>query len=369
MISFLFIDTERVWRGGQDQLFTLLRGLSRRGHAVHLACHPDTLMEKRSRELGLHIYPLLVRCEIGPAAFLKIASILSQVRPDILAFNTPRPILMGNLASRLSRVRARIIFRRVSFPLHKGWLTRIKYNWGIDCIIAISESIRGQLVTCGVPADRIRTVYEGIDLSLYPQRRYPGDNSAGEPVVIGTLAHMSPEKGLSHLVHAASLIPDVHKRMRFVLVGDGECRAALEQQVRETGLDTCFHFAGFQSRTAEYLRSFDIFVLPSLSEGLSSSILAAMATGLPVVATNVGGIPELITHGRNGALVAPADPLALAGEMEYLAQNLEERIRMGTEGRAIVEERFTLQRKIIETEELCATLLGKAERVSREAHA
>lgn len=357
MISFLFVDTERVWRGGQDQLLSLLRGLLQRGHEVHLICQPKTLLEERTREVGVFVHPVSIRSEAGLIAFFRVLAVLHKIHPQVLAFNTPRPILLGNLASRLTPVRVRIIFRRVSFPLRKNPVTRLKYNLGIDCIVAISESIHCQLQAGGVPAPKIRTIYEGMDLTLYPKLDRPILSNSGEPAVVGTVAHLSREKGLAYLVRAAAMIPDVHSRMRFVIVGEGDCRNELENEVRERGLQQSFQFLGFQKSTAGFLRSFDLFVLPSLSEGLSSAILTAMATSLPVVATNVGGIPELIRDGENGLLVPPADPDALARAIERLAMNPGERYRMGQAGRKLMEERFTLQRKILETEQLCVSLL------------
>ena len=359
MMSFLFVDTERVWRGGQDQLLTLLRGLSLRGHRLHLVCHPQTLLEERAREAMVTVHPLTVRSEVGPLCFLRMLWILSRVRPDILAFNTPRPILPGNLASRLAGVKARIIFRRVNFPLRKNMVSRLKYNWGIDCIVTVSESIRQQLQLDGVPGSRIRTIYEGMDLTPFPRREAPNPRRPGEPMVVGTVAYFSPEKGLCHLVDAAALIPNVHTRMRFVLVGDGACRRDLENQVRIRGLQDCFHFAGFQNRPAPYLSTFDCFVLPSLSEGLSSSILSAMAASLPVISTRVGGIPELIRNEENGLLVPPADPVALAQAIQRVADNPVEAFDMGRHGRLRAEKQFTLQRMILQFEQLCASFLPR----------
>jgi L-malate glycosyltransferase len=369
MISFLFVDTERVWRGGQDQLFALLQGLCKRGHIVHLACPPGTLLEERARNAGIRIHPFAMRSEIGPIAFLHLLGILWRARADVLAFNTPRPILLGNLASRFIRVRARIIFRRVSFPLRKGIFARLKYTWGIHSIVAISESIRFQLQAGGIPSARIKTIYEGLDLSGFPRRQHAGVQRTNDTIIIGSVAHLSPEKGLSHLIEAASLIPDARSQMRFVIVGDGECREELERQVRERNLEDCFYFAGFQNQTSTYLYSFDIFVLPSLSEGLSSSILSAMAASLPVIATDVGGIPELIRHEQEGLLVSPGDPISLAQAIQRLCRDSEGRLRMGRSGRARVEERFTLQRKIVETELLCESLIKQSARVERAAHA
>ena len=256
-------------------------------------------------------------------------------------------------------MRARIIFRRVNFPLRKGPMTRLKYNWGIHCIIAISESIKAQLKADGVEPARISTVYEGLDLEGCEPRRSPITRAPGEPLLMGTVAHLSAEKGLTYLIQAAALIPEVHSKMRFVVVGDGRCRKELEDLVRARKLEKCFRFEGFQEQTNQYFESFDIFILPSLSEGLSSSILTAMAMALPVIATRVGGIPELISDGENGLLVRPADAAALAQAIRRLAANPEERFRMGQLGRVRMEKQFTLQRKIDETELLCESLLKK----------
>jgi glycosyltransferase involved in cell wall biosynthesis len=369
MFSFLFIDTERVWRGGQDQLLTLIKGLHQRGHRVHLICHPRTLLQKRAFDLGVVVHPVAVRNEIDLIALLCFIPILRKVRPEVLAFNTPKAILLGTLGSRFTSVGARIIFRRVNFPLQKSLFTRFKYTWGIDCIVAISESIRLQLQLCGIPVSKIRTIYEGMDLSLYPKRIPPKTRRPDEPTVIGTVAHLSPEKGLHYLIEAASLIPGVQRKMRFVIVGDGSCLHELEDRAQAKGLGEVFQFEGFHSNTSEYMKTFDIFVLPSLSEGLSSAILEAMATSLPIVATEVGGIPELVRNGDNGLLVHPADPAALARAIQYLALNPEEARSMGLRGRGRMEEQFTLERKIAETEQLCSMLLKESARISRSAYA
>jgi glycosyltransferase involved in cell wall biosynthesis len=368
MFSFLVIDTERVWRGGQDQLLALLRGLNQRGHRVHLICQPHTLLEKRAGEIGISVHPLAIRSEIGLISLLFLIPILSKIRPDILAFNTPKAIFTGTLASHFISVGARVIFRRVNFPLRKNRFSRFKYSWGIDCIVAISESIRLQLQMCGIPNSRIQTIYEGMDLSLFPRRIQPKAHNPNEPAVIGTVAYLSPEKGLNYLIEAAALIPAVQNRLRFVIVGDGKCLHDLKELAIKKGLKDVFHFAGFHSDTYQFMKSFDIFALPSLSEGLSSAILEAMATSLPIVATNVGGIPELVKDGDNGLLVAPANPVSLARAIQHLLDNPEEAARMGQRGRERIEAYFTLERKILETERLCNTLLQRSSHKSQSAY-
>lgn len=368
MLSLLFIDTERVWRGGQAQLLTLIRGLRRRGHKVHLICYPDTLLQTRASESGIIVHPAAIRSETSFISLVRLIFIFRKIRPDVLLFNTPKAIVIGTLASILVPVGARIIFRRVNFPLGKSIFTRLKYTWGIHCIVAISKSIRLQLENCGISASKIRIIYEGMDLSLYPKRTQPNPRSPDDPLVVGTVAHLSREKGLHDLIEAASLIPDVKRKLRFVIVGDGDCFEELKETAEKKGLSDVFQFAGFHSDTSPFMKSFDIFALPSLSEGLSSAILEAMAASLPIVATNVGGIPELVTDGENGLLVAPADPTALARAIRHLADNPAESQLMGRRGRERMEAQYTLERKIAETEQLCNNLLNESERFSRPTY-
>jgi len=360
MISFLFIDSERVWRGGQAQLFTLIEGLHARGHPVHLICIPRTSLESRARDLGISVHPVNIRCETGLIAMIHLIMILRKIRPDILAFNTPKPILIGNMASRFVRTGATIIFRRVSFPLNKTFISRLKYTLGIDGIIAISSSIKSRLQEGGVPESLIKIIYEGIDLTPFPKEPPAADSPDNSIVTVGTVAHLSREKGLNHLIEAASLIPGVRNSIRFMIVGDGTCMDELKNLVHEKGLDSCFEFTGFRTDSSLLMKNFDLFVLPSISEGLSSAIIEAMASFLPVIASDVGGIPELIQDGHNGFLIPPADSSGLARAIQKLADDPVKRRQMGIEGRKKVEKEFTLERKILETEKLCDTLLEKS---------
>jgi L-malate glycosyltransferase len=362
MSIYLFIDTELVWRGGQEQLFTLARGLAQRGHEVHLAHQPNSAIGDRAREIGVFLHPTAIRSEIGLISLMRLYSLMKRIHPDIVGFNTPKPILMGAIASRIARAKIRIIFRRVDFPL-RGFFSRFKYTWGIEGVITISESIRNRLISGGVPAARITTIYEGIDLSIYPALERSSQTPL--PVVIGVVSHLSHEKGIDRLVEAAALIANAREKLRFVIVGQGACLRDLEDLVRAKGLEPIIQFTGFRSDIPQLMKTFDIFALPSLSEGLSSAILEAMACSLPVVASNVGGIPELVRHAVNGLLVAPGNPAALAEAIQKLANNPEERLRIGQVNRRQVEEHYTMEQKIENTEKLCSSLLERGRKAPR----
>jgi glycosyltransferase involved in cell wall biosynthesis len=175
-----------------------------------------------------------------------------------------------------------------------------------------------------------------------------GLNSDG--VVVGTVAHLSREKGHYSLLEAVTILHKEFPEARFLIVGDGELRGDLERAALQLGITDCVIFAGFRSDSEALMKQFDIFCLPSLSEGLSSAIMAAMANCLPVVSTSVGGIPELVTDGVTGYLVTPDSPDELAGALAKLLASSDLRNRMGRAGRERVEENFTLNRKLNQTE-------------------
>lgn len=155
-------------------------------------------------------------------------------------------------------------------------------------------------------------------------------------------------------------IAELHSRfpdIRFVLVGTGPLGPRLKSRARELGIDSQIVFTGFRQDSDALMKQFDIFCLPSLSEGLSSAILSAMACRLPVVATRVGGIPELVVDGVTGFLVAPRDSNALCHALSQLITSPELRKRFGESGRARVEQDFTLNKKLRQTEELYRRLL------------
>lgn len=349
-LRILFIDTEKVWRGGQDQLLSLLQGLKKHGEHVSLVAQPESPMEKRARDEGIMVYPTKLWSEFDLLTFSRFYRLFRSTRIDIVHYNTPRPIFLGTLASKIMHIPVRIISRRVNYPLRKNPYSRFKYQWGIDRIIAVSNSIKETLVAHGINPNIIDTVYEGIDIASFDAVPASKEQFAsGDGFAFGTLAYMSDEKGLSFLVDAAKRVCDKFPLARFVLVGEGPLRKKLETQVRNLGLGSNVVFTGFREDVVSLLKTFKGFVLPSLSEGFPTVILYAMAASLPVVATNVGGIPEMVQHGATGLLVEPADADSLAEALCGILKNATAAVEMGRAGRRRIESVFNLDKKISET--------------------
>jgi glycosyltransferase involved in cell wall biosynthesis len=364
-LKILYVDTDRTWRGGQEQLFSLMLGIRDRQHQVWLAAPSDSPLSGKAQQSGIETYCFGQRSELSPWAFFQLWKILGKQDFDVIHLNTPCPLVVGGLVSKLCGIPLRVCSRRVNFPLNSP-LSRLKYNWMQESVVTVSVSIRRTLIEGGVRPDLIKVIYEGVDLDWVDSQRVPAPEPVNSGLVVGTVAHLSPEKGHRTLLEAAarvlSRIPDVH----FILVGRGELMSSLKAKVEELGIEKKVTFTGFRSDSEALMKHFDIFCLPSISEGLSSAILVAMATSLPVVATQVGGIPELVMDGKTGILVPPDDAAQLADGLCRVLESPQLREKMGYAGRQRIEEQFTLGRKLSETETLYFSMLASVSDKARD---
>jgi glycosyltransferase involved in cell wall biosynthesis len=190
--------------------------------------------------------------------------------------------------------------------------------------------------------DRARTIYNGVDPRRFSPRASP--RAAGGEVLIATVAHLIPQKGVDHLLRA---LAQMRQRVRLQVIGDGPEAPRLGALAAELGIGERVQLLGLRDDVAEVLQAADVFVHPAIwSEAFGLTIAEAMAAGLPVVASRVGGIPELVTHGETGLLVPPGDAGALAGALDLLAADGQERARLGANARRRVLERFDLQTSV-----------------------
>lgn len=353
-MKLLYIDTEKFWRGGQEQLFSLISGMQQAGHQVMLASPSNCPLGERISRLGIEVIDFDQGTELSYPAFRRLYNLMKETSPDIVHFNTPLPVLPGGLAARiLSRLSGHRIItvcsRRVNFPL-KTRLSRLKYNHLVDRTLTVSESIKRTLIKNGIKPELIETVYEGIDPEWIDKQQTEKIPFSKDSLVVGTVAHLSEEKGHIDILKAVSLIRHKSPRTRYVFIGEGLMRGKLERYAAVLGIEDIVDFIGFRKDSEALMKHFDVFCLPSLSEGLSSAIMSAMACGLPVVSTEVGGIPELVIHEQTGLLVSPSSPEKLAEALYRILNSPAERKNFGRAGRMIVEKRFTVIKKLENTE-------------------
>jgi L-malate glycosyltransferase len=350
----LHIDTARTWRGGQNQVLTTAMGLRALGHRTLLVAHSEGELKRRAEE-GLDLVSLAPKTEMDLGAAWRLSRLLKRLRPDIVHAHDPHGVAMAGLALSMSTQLAKpplVAARRVDFHLRGNSLSRWKYRQ-VDCFICASGAIREMLVGDGVPPARAVTVHEGIDIervdAAAPAKLHEELWLPHHAPIVGNVAALVPHKGQRHLIEAARLVLPQVPDARFVIAGEGELRPALDRQIKEHHLEKHVVLAGFRPDVLSLHKTFDIFVMSSVTEGLGTSLLDAMAAGKPVVATAAGGIPEVVVDGDTGFLVAPRDHEAMSAAIVRLLKDEALRQRMGAAGRKRACTMFSAERMVQET--------------------
>lgn len=357
------IDSARSWRGGQNQLLLLARGLRARGHRVVLVVHPDGELRRRLDE-GFEAVPLAPRHEIDLRAAWRLSRVLRDLTPSVVHAHDSHAVAMAAAALSFGAPTPRpplLFARRVDFRLRGNSFSRWKYRQ-VDAFVAASGAIGAMLAEDGAAPARTFTVHDGIDIARVDATE-PLDVRAEfcfppGALVVGNLAALVPHKGQKYLVEAAAIVVRERPDTRFLVVGEGELRRDLEQQVRRLHLGQHVVLTGFRADALKVLKGLDLFVMSSVTEGLGSSLLDAMAAARPIVATTAGGIPEVVRHGETGLLVPPRDARALAGAILALLRDETRRARLAEAGLARVRESFSAERMVSETLAVYERLAG-----------
>jgi len=347
-MKILHINTERTWRGGEQQTLNLLVGLKERRIASDLACQADSPLQEKAVAAGVNVLPITMRGEIDLAAGWQIRKLINKFNYDIIHCHTSHAHSLAFLASVGAGV-TRLVTRRVDFSIFRHSFLKLsgfKYRFMADYYIAISHKIKQVLINDGIADQRIFVAHSGID----PQRfmSATGDRLLSEfeikdnQKVVINVAHLAGHKGQIYLVRA---IPHVLAKLpgaRFFIVGQGELMNELKAAAAGLGLKHALVFTGFRDDVADFYQIADLYVMSSVQEGLGTAVLDALALAKPVVATNCGGLPEIIQDGKTGRLVAPADPLALAHGIVDMLSRVEAAKAMGLEGQSMVRKFYSI---------------------------
>jgi L-malate glycosyltransferase len=354
-VRIAHLDTGRSWRGGQAQVLHLVRGLAARGHSCLLLAPPGPLLE-RAQAAGIEGRPWWPRAEWDVVAVLRAAGELRRFGAEIAHCHSAHAHATGVPAARLAGVPGAVVSRRVDFAVGGNALSRLKYRLPVDRYLCISRGVMEVMRAGGIPAERLALVPSGVELPAAGVRD-PGAGAADlrgllgvapETPVVGTVAALAPHKDHATLLRAAATVvarrPDVH----FAWVGEGERRAALERQRAELGLERHVHLLGFRGDALGLLAQFTVFALSSHLEGLCTSLLDAQSLGVPVVATAVGGVPDVVEDDRTGRLVPGRDPGALAEALLAALEQPGER-RRWAEAALVSVRRFDVSRMVERT--------------------
>lgn len=344
----LHIDTARTWRGGQNQVLLTVNGLAEAGHEAMLLAHEDGELRRRAGE-GLRFLGFSPRSEFDIQAGWQLAGVLKDRTPDVVHAHDPMAVSLVAMAMQMRGTSGPsplvVASRRVDFHLKRHAFSRWKYGH-VDVFIAASRMIAGILEHDGIAADRIEVVHDGVNIDSIDRQPAIDAHGAfwlpsGAPLV-GNVAALAPHKGQRHLIDAMRLVVREMPDARLLVIGDGELRDTLQQQVAELGLERHVTLTGFRNDALGLMRSLDLCVMSSVTEGLGSAVLEAMACERAMVGTRAGGIPEVIEDDVTGLLVPPRDHEAMAAAVVRLLRDPDRRAQMGAAGRARVVSEFSV---------------------------
>jgi len=349
------IDTAETWRGGQNQVLQLVTGLEAMGTPAVLVAHEAGELKRRAQE-GLRFVGFRPRSEFDVHAAWQLGKVLRDVQPDIVHVHDPMAVALAAMALRMTNGLPKrplvVAARRVDFHLKRHAFSKWKYRH-VDVFIAASRVIAGILAGDGIPPDRIETVHDGVNVGFIEKQETVDARAAywlpRNVPLVGNVAALAAHKGQRHLVAAAARVVRTVPDARFLIIGEGELREPLERQIKELGLERHVILGGFRSDAVGMMKSFDLFVMSSVTEGLGSSILEAMVSRRAVVATRAGGIPEVVVDGVTGLLVPPHDEGALADAIIKALGDHALRARLGEAGRQRVAEEFSVERMVERT--------------------
>jgi glycosyltransferase involved in cell wall biosynthesis len=299
------------------------------------------------------------------AAIRELTDWLEQLRADVLCCHGYKANLLGRIAARQARVPVVAVSRgwtgeSLKIRLYEA-LDRLNLHW-MDRVVCVSEGQARKVRRVGVPDEKIQVIRNAVRTE-----RFDGDGSSARDalsayfpsppgLIVGAAGRLSPEKGFDVLIEAARLLTRKHPSIGYLLFGAGSRESALARQIETSGLQDHFRLAGFHANLDDLLPGLDLLVLPSYTEGLPNVILEALAAAVPVVATAVGGTPEVVEEGVNGYLVAPGNPEQLAQRIQDMIDSEPRRREMGRNGRQRMSEEFTFSVQARAYERLFAEL-------------
>ena len=354
-MKILFIANHLNVGGITSYLFTLASGLKGKGHQVYLASSGGEL-EGRFIQAGITLFkvPLKTKNEISPKilfSFWKLKKIVRKFNIDLIHSHSRTTQVLGDW---LGRALAKPhIFTCHGFFKPKIW-RRIHGCWGKK-VIAISQQVKEHLITdFKLDEFKVRVINNGIDTKNF------GDFSGREGMrrklgvqtdfLVGIIARLSDVKGHIYLIQAISRVLRVFPSTKLLIVGQGRTKNALIKEVRDLGLKSSVIFIPETKNTKDLLAAMDVFVMPSLQEGLGLALMEAMAQGIAVVGSEVGGIKTLIQDNVNGLLVAPADVPALAKAIIRLLNDSYVRRNLGAQAREFIIANFSKEEMVDKTE-------------------
>ncbi|MBA4143801.1 MAG: glycosyltransferase [Nitrosospira sp.] len=356
-INLLQIIGGAILGGMEIYVLRLLQRLPRDSFRVTCLCTAESPFTSSLRDIGCSVHVTPITDEPNWQSIQLGVSLIRAEAIDVIHAHLPNAHLLAGMLSRLTEtpalatIHGRYLSLR-DFEVHKIMQTNIS---------VVAKTAYFQALSLGVPASKLRFIGNGVDTKVFhpaTKTNYLHSilNIPSQTPLIGFVGRLSPEKGPDVFVHIAGMVHKKLKDCHFVLIGEGTMRKKLESDIDNLGLSRYVHLAGVQNDMPKVYASLDLLVSTSYSEAMPLAIIEAMASGLPVVATNVGGIIDIVEAGRTGLLNNVADPKGMANDTVTLMSDMTTRNMMGKAARKRAKEKFELSESVNQTSELLRSL-------------
>lgn len=342
-IRLLYLINSFVMGGAEKAMVRIISGLNKDKYditAVSLQERTEQILPELEK-INVRIVKLSATGKHDLRIVYRLYNLIKYLKPDVLICSLFHSTILGRITGSITKTPV-IINWEHNENFGSRWRkllnkSTVKLS---DRIFCDSEKVKSEAIKqLSANINLVTTIpIGGVDLTKF--KINPNKNSRF--IEVGTVGMMSKQKGFVHFIEAAKLVLEKNNNVRISIAGDGPELENLQNLIEKLKLNDKIKLLGFRCDIAALLGQWDIYVQPSLWEGLCMTVVEAMACGLPVIASNVGGIPESVFEGRNGFLIQPKDKLSLADKIVQLAENPNLRIEMGRQGRIIAEERYCL---------------------------
>ncbi len=347
----LHIDEQLTWRGGEQQAYWLMQGLLSNGFEVYAIGKKNSEFINRLKQSpSIKIFTLPLKSEFDLYSAWKIAQITKDNKIDIIHAHTSHAHSIALLSTFFHPIPKIIVSRRVSFPPAKNILSTWKYN-KIDLIIPVSYYVAKILKENGIPEHKIKVVRSSIDLShinIPPYSKNELEINENTRVLFNAGA-LVPHKDHITLLNAFAKVREFFPDTLLLIAGSGPLLMNIQSEIEKLNLTQHVRLLGHRNDVPRLTKMADLYVSSSWSEGLGTSVLEALACEKPVVATEAGGVSEMVISHETGLLVPNKNPNVLAEAIIYMLSHPEEAKIMAKKGRKHVEDNFTVQRMVEET--------------------
>jgi glycosyltransferase involved in cell wall biosynthesis len=361
--NILFINSITLYGGGEVWMLTLIKELVRRGYKVTLVCKKESEIIKHV-DNSLDVLPLRITGDFDPFTISRLVKIYKKRKIDIVIANVGKDIRLAGLAAKFVSDISVVALHQVDREIKNNLRYRFTYNSLADIIVVNSIATKNTLLKSApwLSDKKIKVIYHGIDNEKYSDSKTKSLRSqlgiSTQEKIIGFIGRLSVQKGIKYMLDAFRLVANKTNNVHFIIVGTGELEGMIKDFTTSFNLENRIHLLGFRNDIPDLMRTFDIFLLPSIWEGFGIVLIEAMAAGKPVVATKTSSIPEIVVENICGILFPPEDDESIANALMKLISDPELKIKYGEAGRKIVSEKFTIGRMINDYEYVFNELLN-----------